>query len=872
MAMTWTAPEALWLLAVIPLVWIARRFGRINFEPRQQIVQAAVRSLLLTALVLALARPVISTGSSRLSVVYLVDASHSISSRAIGEAADRIDALTRDVRPDHTRIVAFGADVLVLEDSGALRRLAAHDPDAGQPAPLKQDGTDVERALRQARAEIAPGHVGRIVLFSDGQPTGGDVESALAHLAADGIAVSVEPLAPRDLGDVWVDRLLLPDRLTAGALVTATVEIGSQRSGNAVVELRSGDTVLASRTVDVVPGATPVALDVTLPEPGTQIVDAAVSIAGDPLPTNNQLSREAAVRARPRVLYVEGTPASAKYLVNALEQSGFDVTVRAPAGLPISGDDLAPWDVLILSDVAREQIPDAAMGAIARWVEHDGGGLLVAGGDSVFGEGAPGTPAGYRNTELERLTPVTFERKDEPEVALIIVLDKSWSMAGSVMELCKAAAQAAIDVLADEQSVGVVTFNDGFNWDVTLRNVGKHRDAIRKAVAAIEPSGHTLIFPAIEQAYNALKDARARAKHVVLLSDGRSYPDDYEGLLKKMVEAKMTVSSIAVGPAADVELLTNIAKWGKGRSYVVEDAKEVPQIFVKEAKDAATPSFDEKSLKPVIKARGFLSGIDFTRAPSLRGRTATVVKDTALELLATEEGDPLLAFWPIGLGRSAVFASDVKDRWASDWLRWRGYGPFFSSVVHALERQRPLPVALTITEGPIRAGARPITATIESRDAHGRYRDQLRPAVVVRAGDGTTSRQIARQIAPGRYEARVVADARQRLTISVEDVPDGGATRIVVPDVYAEYRFRQPDQARLAAIAQATGGVVNPTAASLREAAETPRAARRALWPALVVVGLALWLVDILLRRIRFAGEVSPATVTPAMRSEARGA
>src|SRR6185295_5273781 len=147
-------------------------------------------------------------------------------------------------------------------------------------------------------------------------------------------------------------------------------------------------------------------------------------------------------------------------------------------------------------------------------------GLLVAGGDAVYGEG----DGGYRRTELERLTPVTFERRDEPEIALIIVLDKSWSMAGQQMELCKAAAQAAIDVLADEQSVGVVTFNDELNWDVTLRNVGKNRDMIRKAVAAIEPSGHTLIYPAIEQAYNALKNAKARAKHVVLLSDGRSYP------------------------------------------------------------------------------------------------------------------------------------------------------------------------------------------------------------------------------------------------------------------------------------------------------------------------------------------------------------
>jgi uncharacterized membrane protein len=868
MALTWTAPEALWLLAVIPLVWIARRFGRINFEPRQQIAQAAVRSLLLAVLALALARPVVSLGSSRRSLVFLVDASHSIATRAIADAADRIDLLTRDADPDHTRIVAFGADVVVLDDTNALRRLAALDPDNGQPAPVKQDGTDLERALRQARAEIAPGHVGRIVLFSDGQPTSGDLESALARLAADGVAVSTEPLAPRDLGDVWVDRLTLPERLTAGALVTATVEIGSQRAARGVVELRTGDVVLGSTAVDLRPGATPVAVDLAMPEPGTQVIDATVSVAGDPLPANNELSREAAVRARPRVLYVEGAPASAKYLQHALDQSGFEVVVRPPAALPASADDFAAWDVVILSDVAREHLSDAAMRALAQWVEHDGGGLLVAGGDAVFGEGSPGTPPGYRNTELERLTPVTFERKDEPEVALIIVLDKSWSMAGSVMELCKAAAQAAIDVLADEQSVGIVTFNDGFNWDVTLRNVGKHRDAIRKSVAAIEPSGHTLIFPAVEQAYHALRDARARAKHVVLLSDGRSYPDDYEGLLKKMVEAKMTVSSIAVGPAADVELLTNIAKWGKGRSYIVEDAKEVPQIFVKEAKDAATPSFDEKSLKPVVKARGFLAGVDFSNAPSLRGRTATVVKDTALELLATEDGDPLLAFWPIGLGRSAVFASDVKDRWASDWLRWRGYGPFFASVVHALERQRPQPVALTIGEGPVRGGARPITAAIESRDTHGRYLDQLRPVVVVRAADGTTSRQTAHQVAPGRYEAHVLAEARQRLTVSVEGVPDGAATRVIVPDVHAEYRFRAPDLPRLTAIAQATGGTVSPTAASLRESAAAPRAARRALWPALVVAGLVLWLVDILLRRIRFAGDVSPAAVRSPLPSE----
>jgi uncharacterized protein (DUF58 family) len=498
------------------------------------------------------------------------------------------------------------------------------------------------------------------------------------------------------------------------------------------------------------------------------------------------------------------------------------------------------------------------MSALAEWVEHDGGGVLIAGGESVYGEdGTPGSTGGYRHTELERLMPVTFERKDEPEVALIIVLDKSWSMAGQVMELCKAAAQAAVDVLADEQSVGVVTFNDGLNWDVTLRNVGKNREWIRKTIGAIEPSGHTLIYPAVEQAYLALKDARARAKHVVLLSDGRSYPDDYEGLVTKMVEAKMTVSSIAVGPAADVELLTNIAKWGKGRSYAVEDAKEVPQIFVKEAKNAATPAFDEKALKAVLKTRAFLEGVDFAQAPRLRGRTATVLKDTALELLATEDGDPLLAFWPIGLGRTAVFASDVKDRWASDWVRWRGYGPFFSAIVHALERQRPPALEITLAEEAVRGTARPLTVTVEARDPKGRFRDLLTMPVEVKSGDGATAKLAARQVAPGRYQARVTADARQPLTVTASQAGVAAPSRLILPDPNAEYRFNPGDTVVLRSIATATGGVWHATPEQLRDTAGSRQTVRRALWPGLVVFGLVMWLVDVLMRRVRVFEEAA---------------
>jgi uncharacterized membrane protein len=851
MAISWTAPGALWLLALLPLVWLALRHNRTNFNRKQQLLQAVIRSLLLAALAMALARPVISLSSSALSVVYLVDVSHSVASKAIGDAAGRIDQLNSELQPDHSRIVAFGASVQVIESTAGLRELAAKDPTDQSASGLRREATDLEQALQQARAELRPGDLPRVVLFTDGRETTGDVDAAAAQFAASGIPVFLEKMAPRDIGDTWIDRIVVPDRLAAGGLVTATVEVGSQRAGPAVVELKAGDKVLASKTVALEAGLTPVPLDVTFAEAGAVKVEATVTIPGDPLGANNRLAREALVGDKPRVLYVESAASSARYLQNALAQSGIDVTVRPPAGLPQQAADLEPWDVVILSDLARSTISENAMKALAQWVERDGGGLLVAGGDSVFGEATdPAAPPGYRNTELERLTPVTFERKDQPEVALIIILDKSWSMAGAVMELCKAAAQAAIDVLGDEHKVGVVTFNDGLNWDVTVRNVGKNRDAIRKAVAAIEPSGHTLIYPAIEQAYLALKDVRARAKHVVLLSDGRSYPDDYEGLVKKMVDAKMTVSAIAVGPAADAELLTNIAKWGKGRSYTVLDAKEVPQIFVKEAKTAVNPSFDEKPLKPVVKTRGFLDGVDVTHAPALKGRTAVVVKDDATELLATEDGDPLLAFWPIGLGRTAVFASDVKDRWASDWVRWKGYGPFFTSVVRAIARQRAAGVGVEVTAGIARGAARPVTVSIEARDPHGNYLDRQKPAVTVRAGDGRTVNQVARQVGPGRYEAKVIADAAQPLTVTVDGGDTVRATRLVLPDTAAEYRFRPADEARLAAIAQATGGVVNPDADAIRRST-VRQASRRALWPFLVLGALALWLADVFFRRVR---------------------
>jgi hypothetical protein len=241
--------------------------------------------------------------------------------------------------------------------------------------------------------------------------------------------------------------------------------------------------------------------------------------------------------------------------------------------------------------------------------------------------------------------------------------------------------------------------------------------------------------------------------------------------------------------------------------------------------------------------------------PPLLGRTATVLKDTALEVLATPAGDPLLAFWPIGLGRTAVFASDVKDRWAARWVGWREYGPFFTALIRALERRRPPAVTLDAVAGPVRGAARSVAISVEARDTSGGYRDLLRPVVTVQDQDREPAEVNLRQVAPGRYEASVIANATRRVTIAMSGAEAGDgigvASRVILPDPAAELRFRPGDEAMLRSIAAATGGAWHPTSASLASSTTDRRLRHRQLWPALVGIALALWFVDLALRRVR---------------------
>jgi len=844
MALDFGLPVALWLLVTLPLVWLAGRAG----VGRVRRVHIVLRALVIASVVTALAEPVVSWSASRVAMVYLVDVSHSVSTQAIDSAAAAIDAMTGALQPDESHIIAFGRTTARLDGTDQLRRIAADATRSVTETLIAPDGTNIEQALAAARVEIPSSANGRVVVFSDGRETEGRSRRIAQHLAAERVPVFTQPLAVRDLGDTWVGDFRLPGVAVQDGVTTTEVVLESQSGGEATIVITEGGRALASRRLPLVPGSVVVPMDVVFASAGAHLIEVSVTMPGDVLVANNTLRREVVVEPRSRVLFVTESLETIAGAA-ALTRAGLAVTTMRPRDLPTSPAAFDRWDVVVLSNLPRPSLPTRTMTALATWVEERGGGLLFAGGGVVVGEQSDNPSAGYRRTPVERVLPVTFDREDEPEIALVVVLDRSWSMNGPAMELSKAAAEAAAMTLEPDQIVGVLTFNNTFEWDVPLARMRDTRAGLHDAIARITPGGPTSIYPALKEAYEALLAVRARARHVILLSDGQTLPEDFQGLVTSMAKARMTVSSVSLGPEADVRLLSSIAAWGGGRSYPVLDAREIPAIFVKEARSAATPGFDGSgTIATVVRQSAVLSGL--SRVPGVLGRNAVTRKPEAIDILSTAGGEPLLTMWPAGLGRTAMLAVDLEGRWTPGWVGWRGFDTFLSSTVRSLAQRRPGTSSLVVTTGDGSLNARELTLTLDARDGDGRRANLLSPRVTVTSEANLHETVSLAQVSPGRYEARVVADTSTPLSFAVEGSAENRPSRILVTDPAAEFRLGAPDDGLLDDLARITGGTSRPTAGDVRRAPRSDGVTRHALAPWLLLFGLVCWIGDIAARRL----------------------
>ena len=859
------------LIAMLSLPVVVYFFYRtlVDLPRRQMIVSTVIRSIVILLLVLAMAGLTLLNPTQELFVIFALDESLSVDDESSKSASEFINRAVEKAGNNGYMILPFAAapkestkELAEQDDENNAASLGNGDSLNGETDSLiaasgtsaadnARKGTNIQAALEVAAAGIPPHYVPRVVLLTDGNETDGDSRRAALNA---GVRIDTVPLKTRDDPEIQVSAVNVPAQVAQGEPFHVEVVIDTNHDDEVLVEIYKGEHKIISAKKELKKGENRFKFQEQVDRPTEFAVRVARTGTGDgkfqdTLLDNNMASGLVFASGKPRVLLIESVPELAKPLEWALEQEGIIVDTRPPQGMPDSLADLQNYEVLMLSNVPATDLSARKMEVIRTYVSDLGGGVIMLGGDQSFGLG------GYYKTVIEEILPVRsdFEKeKEKPSLGMVLVIDKSGSMGGQKIELAKDAAKAAVELLGGRDQVGVIAFDGQPYWVSEVRPVSQ-KTLIEDRISTIQAGGGTTMYPAMDEAYQALQSTTAKLKHVIILTDGHSSPGDFEGLTQQMASSRITVSTVGVGEP-DRNLLERIAEIGHGRYYYTNDPLSIPQIFAKETMTASKSAINEEPFIPqVIRSSPVLSEINFEEAPFLLGYVVTRPKPTSEVILVAESGDPLLAWWRYGLGMSVAFTSDAKSRWAAEWLSWPGYNKFWAQVIRNCMRKSEAKGFMVKVE---RKGSK-ANVRLDSIDPSGGFLNNAETELTLIDPALRDKKIVMSQIAPGRYEAEI-------------SVPDSGAWHMQVSQKYKgqplyqqsrglvvgypdELRLRPTNEELLKSISRATDGVYDQQAEDVFVITDEKAARATPLWPWLLMAALILFLADVALRRIDFS-------------------
>ena len=301
-------------------------------------------------------------------------------------------------------------------------------------------------ALRQISSRFSRVPPQGIVIFSDGRiRDDGPVTQLAEQFAKLKVPLHVVPIGDTSKGgDVAVAAAVLPPRVRKFTEVEVQVFVRSfgydgQRSEVQLLEVESGGRsgrTLASLPITLQSGFQSVSLTFRT-EVATRRLRVAIPLqANEVTERNNQVDAEMAIdRTKIRVLYVEGSrqptravPGGNRYQLRGpfsdfkqalmededvecvvlisdfgtgrLRRIAENAAVDGTRGFPATVAELAAFDCLILSNVAKESFTDKQLQWIDQWIGQRGGGLCMIGGENSFASG------GWNDTALAQMLPV----------------------------------------------------------------------------------------------------------------------------------------------------------------------------------------------------------------------------------------------------------------------------------------------------------------------------------------------------------------------------------------------------------------------------------------------------------------------------------
>jgi Ca-activated chloride channel family protein len=815
--------ERLWVLLLLPLpvswmVWEWRR--------QMRLAPLLLKTAMTVAVILALAEPVFESHDRKVALAALVDTSASITDADLAREGSLLRQMESARGSNRLDVIPFARTPRALAAEEAGSRLS-------HTAGVGGRGTNLESPIRAALASLPGGTIHRLVLVTDGNENEGAATRAAWQAQQLGVPIDTIALAGRTQPQLQTQAVGVPGAAFTGEAFPVDLTIYSPRATPATIELAAEGKIIGTHQVTLSAGENRVRVRTSLNAAGAIDLSGKVQAAG----MGESRFENAVTVRRPKVVWVSEDPeGTEQHIVGVLTANKFDFvqTKKMPANL----DDT---QLLVFNNDNMDALPSADKQRLEAFVQRGGGTLWIAGEHSAYVD-----HKGIPEDALERTFPAKLAPPRSPEgTGVVLIIDKSSSMEGKKIELARAAAIGVVENLRPEDSVGVLMFDNSFQWAVPIRKA-EDKTLIKRLIAGITPDGGTQIAPALNESYNRIKVLNSTYKHIVLLTDGISEEGDSLTLSREAANNRVTISTVGLGQDVNRAYLEHIATNAKGKSYFLNDPSGLEQILLKDVKEHTGTTAIEKPIKAIVRhPSDLLDKVDVSSAPTLAGYVRFDLKPTADEILEVDEKDPLLVRWQYGLGRAAVFASDAKSRWAASWVGWNGFDRLWTNIFRDL-----LPHG-NESEATARYDAADEELVVEYHLSN-QASEPANPPDLYVIGPGNFRKPMdVTRVSPGTYRGRVRIGVleglfRVRPLNETRAFPEVGLYR-----QESELSDYGSNETLLKSIAQATGGRYNPSVSQLYDNGGHYIDSTLRLWPGLLALAILLNLIELGMRKWR---------------------
>jgi len=611
-------------------------------------------------------------------------------------------------------VIAYAKECKVISDFGASYKDGVKA--VFNDEKFDKASTNIEKALKLANTKYGEQSVRRLLVISDGIETDGRASNVLDELLNNEVEIDcVYTKGDTSWNEVAVTKIDYVDRVFLNRDQNLDVTIRSFKEAQTTVHLYKDGVEIASEDVQINRGNNHVEFALptdTVGESNYQVVVTkknGTAELNDHYEENNQMSFNQSVTDQFKVLILKNqenvnlkntfvdmgvftgnTDVSEYYYKN---NALYDQLNKFELETMLSFDEFIFYDVNV-KDIPHYQefIPNlfTCVATYGKTLQNFGDTNLreIEGNDIL---------ETYAN-----MLPLQLESSDEK--AVVLNIDNSGSMYGDSMDQAKAGAVACLDILNDEDYVGIVTFTDTARVVQPLTSLANNHAQIEQNIGTIQSEGGTQMGDGFAKCEELLANTTFEYKYIITLSDGMPFETEQELVeqVEKMAAQNIVCSFINIDNPSGEALLTLLAEHGFGEYYFCSNVSDLVDIMIA-AVDVKTLSNTVTNkdcpVQVAIKEDPTVEGVIEDELQPLRGYYVARKKHDAKTVLTTQyqimdhgqvvgtTSVPLFAYWSFGKGSVCAFTSNLGS-WSSIFRSTESAKTFFKNAWNVMLPER----------------------------------------------------------------------------------------------------------------------------------------------------------------------------------------